>query len=389
MSVRCAARVVGRRLGAEGQADERGDLWHHRGDARAGERVPQQAGQPLRRAGELGVGRVVEQLERGQPGRRGERVPRQRAGLVHGTQWRDLGHDVRPAPVGADVEATADDLAERAEIGRDVEQALAAAPGDAEAGDDLVDDEQRAHTVALGPEALEEAGLRGDQAHVGRDGLDDHAGGVLVELRHDVVGHDGRVGHGRLGDARRAGQPERGEAGARLGKEEVAVAVVVARELHDPASPRVTTGDADRRHRRLRAGGDEAHLLDRRHPLADRLGQEHLALGGRAVRRPVDRRTLHGLDDRRVGVPGDDRAVGLHQVDVAPTVRVPHHRPGRASDEVRRATDAPEGPHRAVDATRDHALRTLEQRLVPRTRLVGHGAWLIDRVPRRAPWRST
>ena len=48
--------------------------------------------------------------------------------------------------------------------------------------------------VALGPQALEEAGRRRDEAHVGGDRLDDHAGDVVVELGHDVVRHDDRVG---------------------------------------------------------------------------------------------------------------------------------------------------------------------------------------------------
>ena len=65
---------------------------------------------------------------------------------------------------------------------------------------------------------LRNPALGGDEAHVGGDRLDDHAGGLLVELRHDVVGRDDRVGHRRLGDARRPGQAEGSQPGAGLGQ---------------------------------------------------------------------------------------------------------------------------------------------------------------------------
>ena len=76
-------------------------------------------GEPLGGGGERGVGRRVEEVERGQPGGGGERVPGQRAGLVHGAERRDLLHHVAAAAVGADVEAAADHLAEGREVGRD------------------------------------------------------------------------------------------------------------------------------------------------------------------------------------------------------------------------------------------------------------------------------
>ena len=111
------------------------------------------------------------------------------------------------------------------------------------------------------------------------------------------------------------GQAERGQAAARLGEQEVAVAVVVAGELHDLAPPGVAAGHAHGGHRRLGAGRHEPHHLDGRHPLADRLGEQHLALGGGAVGGAVDGGRWIGLDDDGMGVAGDDRAVGLHEVD--------------------------------------------------------------------------
>ena len=49
------------------------------------------------------------------------------------------------------------------------------AAAEPEPGDDLVEDEQRADPVALGPQALEEARHRRHQTHVGGDRLDDDA----------------------------------------------------------------------------------------------------------------------------------------------------------------------------------------------------------------------
>ena len=65
-------------------------------------------------------------------------------------------------------------------------------------------------------------------------------------------------------------------------------------------------------------------LLAGRHPRADLLGQQHLALGRRAVGRAVAGGVAHRLDDLRVGVAGDDRAVGLHEVEEAMTFDIPH-----------------------------------------------------------------
>ena len=56
---------------------------------------------------------------------------------------------------------------------------------------------------------------------------------VVVQLGHDVVGHDAGVANRAFGHAVGAGQTERGDAAATLGEKEIPVAVVVAGELHD------------------------------------------------------------------------------------------------------------------------------------------------------------
>ena len=167
------------------------------------------------------------------------------------------------------------------------------------------------------------------------------------------------------------GKPERGDAAPRLREQEVAVTVVVAGELHDRVAAGEAAGHANGGHRRLGAARHEANELAARNPVDDRLGQQHLSLRRRAVARASRGGLLHGGHDGGMGVAGDDRAVRLHQVDVATTLDVPHVRTFRPSDEVRRAADGAERAHRRVDASGDHALGAREQLLV---RVVGHPA---------------
>ena len=242
------------------------------------------------------------------------------------------------------------------------ERLLRAAVGDAEAGDDLVEHEQRADAVALGAQALEEPVVGRDQPHVGGDRLDDDARGVAVELGHRLYGATTVSATAASVTPGRAGEAEGGEAAARLGEEQVAVAVVVAGELHDLAVGRCSRGPPGSPTWWPRCPDDTRRTSSTDgHPGADRLGQLHLALGGGAVGRAVGGRPLHRLDDRRVGVAGDDGAVGLDEVDVAAALDVPHVGALGPGHEVRRAADALEGAHRAVDPAGDHPLGPLEQ----------------------------
>ena len=79
-------------------------------------------------------------------------------------------------PKAASGRPAADDLAEDRQVGQDAEALLGAAARDAEAGDHLVEDEQRAGGVAERAERLEEAGRGRDAAHVPGDRLDEDRG---------------------------------------------------------------------------------------------------------------------------------------------------------------------------------------------------------------------
>ncbi len=179
----------------------------------------------------------------------------------------------------------------------------------------------------------------------------------------------------------RAGQTEGRHAAAARGEQRVGRPVVVAGELHDAVAPGDAARQADGGHRRLRAGVHQPHPLARRNPLADGLRQLHLPRRRRAVRGPVARRPADRLDDLRMGVSEDHRAVALDEIEVLAALDVVDVGALGAGDDVRRAADRLEGPDRGVDAPRDGLTGASEQ-----CKVGGHaGAGAHDRV---APCRG-
>src|SRR5437763_1121628 len=83
---------------------------------------------------------------------------------------------------------------------------------------------------------------------------------------------------------------------------------------------------------------DQPHLLHRR-ARGDLLGQQDLALGGRAVRGAAPGGLAYGLDDRGVRVAEDHRAPGADEVDVLVAVRVEQVGAAGGGDEPRGAAD--------------------------------------------------
>ena len=310
------------------------------------------------------VRRFVEQAEHGQARGGGERVPAERPRLVHRAVGREHGHHVRPPAERSQRQPTTYHLAEAREVGRHAVVRLRAARAEPEARDDLVEDQQRAGCVTRVAQALEEAGRGRDEAHVRRHRLHDHARDRVVDGRHDVVRHHDGVGHRGAGHARRPGQPQGGDATAGGGEQMVGVTVVAAGELHDAVAPREPACHPDGRHGGLGAARDQAHPLAARDARADGLGQQHLALGRRSVRRAILGGTLHGLDHGGVCVTEDRRAPRLHVVRVATAIRVPDVTAFGARHEVRGASDVAEGTHGRVDPAGNDTAGALEQLLV-------------------------
>ena len=233
---------------------------------------------------------------------------------------------------------------------------------DAEAGDDLVEDEQGAVLRGQLAQQREEAGLGRDEAHVGRVGLGEQRGDLVLGERGadgvDVVpGHDHRAARRGLGDAGRRRDALGGEARARLREQAVDVAVVGAGELDERLAAGGRAGEPDRAHRRLGARGRHAQHVDARHALADELGELDLAGRRRAVARAERGGRGDGLDHRRVGVAEDQRAPGADVVDVDVAVDVEDLRALGALDEDRVAADRAHRAHGRVHAARQDAER--------------------------------
>ena len=305
-----------------------------------------------------------ERVEGGDAGGHGERVAGERAGLVDVAGGSHALHQ-RPRPaVGADGEAAADHLAERGEVRGHAVAFLRAAAPEAEAGDHLVEEEQRAVPVAEPAESFEEAGPRLDEPHVSRHRLHDDAGdGGRVGVEDGLDGREvverrqQRLGGERGGDAGGIGERERGHAGAGSGQQPVGVPVVTALELQHEVAVGGGARQTQRRHCRLGAGADEAHHLDRGHGGDDALRELRLGLGGRAEGGAARGCGAHRLDHRRVGVTEDQRAERADVVDVLVAVDIGDRRAGAGGDDHRLAAHRPVGAHGGVDAARKQAQR--------------------------------
>ena len=165
--------------------------------------------------------------------RHGQRISRERAGLIDRPKRRKLLHDFRRAAESAHRQTAADDLPQRRQIRLNTEKFLCAAVGHAEPSDDLVENQQRSLLRRQLPQLRQVAGLRRYASHIAGNRLDQRAGdfiSVLLEglfqCGNIVERHRERQLGQRLRDAGAVGQSQRGDAGAGLGQERIAVAVV-------------------------------------------------------------------------------------------------------------------------------------------------------------------
>ena len=177
-----------------------------------------------------------------------------------------------------------------------------------------------------------------------------------------------RQGQGEVGiRLRHAGRGRHAEgqcAGAGLDQEAVAVAVVAAFEFHELRAAGGAAGEADRRHRRLGAGVDHAHHLDRGNQPGDRFGHGHFGRAGRAERQTVLHRAFDRLAHGGMIVTDDHRSPRADVVDVARAFDVPQVRGVRPRGEERFAADRLERAHRRVHAAGHQWQGTLEEFVV-------------------------
>ncbi len=192
---------------------------------------------------------------------------------------------MRLAAESRQLEAAPGDLAERRHVRADVVVFLGAAVREAEAREDLVEDQHDPPLPRELPQPPQVIALRDDHAGSAQDRFDDqgrdlvvvlleHRGGpldVVVRVDDHGVRHGLRdaaaVGHGLV-----AVHPPRGPAVHVDALQDVIVgAVVRALGLRDLLAARVGARRAQGVHRRLRAAVREPHLLHRRHGALDRL----------------------------------------------------------------------------------------------------------------------
>jgi len=301
--------------------------------------------------------------ELGEADDHGEGVSAEGAGLIDGAVGGELVHDVGAAAEGSDGEASADDLAHGGEVGGEGFEFLDAALGEAEAGHDLVEDEEGAVFGGEVAEELEVSGLGEDEAGVGGVGLDDdggdlvsHGGEGFLETFDVVVGEDdGFVGEG-FGDAGRVWFAAGEGPGASGDEEGVDVAVVAAVELDDLVAFGEAAGQADAGHGGLGAGVDHADFLDAGDPGGDELGHFHLVGIGDAEGEAVFGGFVDGVGEDGGGVAENVGAPAADVVDVGFAIDILDAAAFGAADEEGVAIDIAEGADGGVDAAGDEGL---------------------------------
>ena len=319
--------------------------------------------------------------ERRYAGRHRYRVPGEGAGLVDRAHRREVVHDLGAAAEGRRRHAAAYHLAEGQQVrgprlgrvGRPAGEAPVAGIAGAEAGEDLIEDQQGAVFAGDPGQPGVEALARGHHAHVGRRGLRDDSGDAVSVLGEGgldgvevVVGQHEGFGGGRGGDAGGAGQRERSQARPGGGEQAVKVAVVAAGELDHQVATGVAAGKPDGGHGRLGAGGDHPDPLGCRDALLDDRGEVGLVRGRGAEGQSAVDGGVHRREDLRVGVAQQRRAPGADQVDVLGAVGVGEVRALGGDHEAGRAAHRAEGPDRRVDAARHQAAGTVEEFLIAR-----------------------
>ena len=252
------------------------------------------------------------------PGGDGERIAAERAGLVHRPERREQLHHVSAPRHGGQRKAAAHDLAERDEVGCPQRTAgacgLEAPPAggpDPEAGQHLVEDEERAFAVRdLGERLVEPVGGH-EHTRVRAGGLGDDRGdpsGVRGERRlhgrQVVVGQHDRERSDVGGHAGRPGQAEGRDARPRLGEQPVGVTVIVPGELDDEVAAGRPAGQPHGGHGRLGAGGDETDAVEQaraehRGALAQQLGEHRFTRRRRPERETAGGGILHRRNDLR------------------------------------------------------------------------------------------
>src|SRR5687767_665118 len=229
--------------------------------------------------------------------------------------------------------------------------------GEPKTGHDFIEDKERAVVVCDLPQSFEIALLGRNAPHVPCDGFQDDGGELLSFAREEipdrpevVVRQDGCVPCGTSCDAGAVRKAEGCNTRAGRDEEGVAVTVVVAVELENPLSSRISAGEPDGAHRRLRSGVGHPDHLDGRYGSTHELRELDFELRRGAEGRTFPRRGLYSLDDLRIRMPEDEGTVAHHVVEIRVAVHIEDARTLAAIHKQRVSTDRAECPHGAVYA---------------------------------------
>ena len=147
------------------------------------------------------------------------------------------------------------------EVRADLEPALRSRQADSETSDHLIEDQQAAVGVADLAQPAEEVRPGTHHAHVRGNGLHDDGRDLVRGIDEDglhrvqvVERDDDGVGHCRSRDPVRAGDPQRGHAGAGRRQHGVGMTVIAALELQDLVPAGGAAREAQDTHHRLGAG---------------------------------------------------------------------------------------------------------------------------------------
>ena len=138
--------VAARSRGAEREGEQAARPLDDVHDPLGRERVGYRRGDDPRDLVHPGIHGGIRGAECGEPGRHGERIAAERSGLVHRPERGESVHDLGATAERREREPSADDLAERDEVGHVVFplEPPPSAGADPEAGQHLVEDEQGA-----------------------------------------------------------------------------------------------------------------------------------------------------------------------------------------------------------------------------------------------------
>ena len=126
-------------------------------------------------------------------------------------------------------------------------------------------------------------------------------GDVVVVEHHGVLGKIVR-------HAARTRIAESEHARTGLHQQAVGMAVITALELDQHVAPGVTARQANGTHRRLGAGADQTHHVERRQQVAQQISHLDLKFGRRAEREAFCRRDLNGVHHVRMRMPKNQRS---------------------------------------------------------------------------------